>query len=167
MSSAAPSCDTKASSYSPTSTTTSNSHGGSSPIVDRFADRLRHLLRRRVGRSGAEVRHGRFGGATLVAHRYTLRDRPFQARFRPERAGYDLGMRRIVNIALAGIATVGLIGCASDGSNDVNPDDVDVTDDDAGFDPDVSDGVGTETDEGRNQGFEEDEPSGNVEGVGG
>lgn len=73
-------------------------------------------------------------------------------------------MRRFVNIAVASIVTVGVIGCASDEPDEVDPS---VVDDDAGFDPEVPDGVGTETDEGRNQGFEEDEPSGNVEGVGG
>ncbi|WP_040495042.1 hypothetical protein [Ilumatobacter nonamiensis] len=72
-----------------------------------------------------------------------------------------------MNIAVASIVTVGLIGCASDEPDDVNPDGVDEVDDDSGFDPEVPDGVGTETDEGRNQGFEEDEPSGNVDGVGG
>lgn len=76
-------------------------------------------------------------------------------------------MKRIVNIAIASFVTVGLVACASDESDDVDPDGVDVVDDDAGFDPDVPDGVGTETDEGLNQGFEEDEPSGNVDGVGG
>jgi len=52
--------------------------------------------------------------------------------------------------------SLGLGACASDDDqNNVNQED------DPAYDVDVGDGVDTETDEGRNVGFEDDEPSGN------
>lgn len=67
--------------------------------------------------------------------------------------------RRARLVVLTGaLCTTTLVACGSDSADPepTVPDDIPV------FDSDVPEGVETETDEGRNMGFEDDEPSGNV-----
>lgn len=68
---------------------------------------------------------------------------------------------------LAAITVVmfGLSACSSSSENPVDTDPGDTSVGDPIFDPTVDEGVNTETDEGRNSGFEADEPSGNVTDV--
>lgn len=72
--------------------------------------------------------------------------------------------RRVTLAAIAAL-TFGVSACdsAREDPADTTPGDTSI--DAPIFDPSVEDGVDTETDEGRNSGFEADEPSGNVTDV--
>jgi hypothetical protein len=67
-------------------------------------------------------------------------------------------LRTTAAVVLAAGFALGVSAC-DDGDGDDGEPDISVVDD-AGvpFDPDVPDGVGTETDEGDNQGFDPDAP---------
>jgi hypothetical protein len=70
------------------------------------------------------------------------------------------GRRRAGHLSIAGVvALLSLAACGDDASDQPDPS---IPEDIPVFDPDVPEGVDTETDEGRNLGFEDDEPSGRI-----